>query len=205
MDIKKLRRKKFIRNVAIGFIALGLVSMLLNIAPGYRRDKFIDVTNLVFHEENVTEDLLHNIYITEFEEIYLSKKDIENLFDSKIDYNEKYSIVKITSDTISSTIVVDCILKEDILYMPILAMEEVYNVSVTYVSETDIVVIDNLNRGLIMAEVRENVVLKLRPRALSRNVSELIEGERVSCFYTTSGGWRQIRRENGEIRICKSK
>ena len=58
----KIQKRKFIRNIIIGIIALLVVAFIINIAPGYKRNKYQDVTNLVIGDENVTETLHNPIY-----------------------------------------------------------------------------------------------------------------------------------------------
>lgn len=221
MNIEELRRKRFFRNVAVGFIALGIVALLLNIAPGYKRDKFIDQTNLVINENNLTEELIHKVYVSETNTVYLSKEDIAKFFDNTVHYDEKYNQIVTTGDTLVGTITLGqnkmklndktidikepVIWREDILYIPISEMQEMYNIEVGYIRENNIVIIDELDKGMIVADISETTDLRFRPRGLSKKVSEVNLGERVSCFYTTSQGWRQIRRDNGETRIYKSK
>lgn len=53
----KLNTKKFMRNIIICLIAWLVVSFILNYAPGFKRDKFVGVTNLVINDEDVTESL----------------------------------------------------------------------------------------------------------------------------------------------------
>lgn len=97
------------------------------------------------------------------------------------------------------------LLKDGVIYIPISDLELVYNISVQYIESTDIVVIEKLNQGLIKAEVEENAKLKYKPRLISKGVGTVEQGETVSCYYTTSKGWRLIRKEDGTLRICKSK
>ena len=67
------------------------------------------------------------------------------------------------------------------------------------------VIIDELDQGMIKAKVSEESDIKYKPRRLSKNIGTVKQGESVSCFYTTSKGWRQIRTENGTIRIYQGK
>lgn len=53
----KLNTKKFLRNIIICLIAWIVVSLILNYAPGFKRDKFEGVTNLIINDEDVTENL----------------------------------------------------------------------------------------------------------------------------------------------------
>lgn len=95
--------------------------------------------------------------------------------------------------------------KDDVIYIPISELTLVYNISAQYIESTDIVVIERLNQGLIKAKVEADSKLKYKPRLISKNVGTVEPGEVVSCYYTTSKGWRLIRKEDGTLRICKSK
>ena len=217
----KLNKMKFTRNIIICVIAVIIVAFILNIAPGYRRNKYNDVINLVLNEKNITEDLKNSIYISENGTIYLSEEDISNLFDPNIYYDKKYNQIITTSNTKVANIVINekkitinditqnmlepVIKINDKIYIPISDMDLVYNISVKYVESTNIVIIDDLNKGLVRADVAEDTKIKYKPRSLSKNIGELKKGDVISCFYTTSKGWREIRTEDGITRIYKSK
>ncbi len=53
----KLNTKKFLRNIIICLVAFAVVAFILNYAPGFKRDKYANVTNLVINDEDVTEKL----------------------------------------------------------------------------------------------------------------------------------------------------
>lgn len=119
---------------------------------------------------------------------------------ANIAVNEKKMIVNNTDVKI-----LDAIVKiNNNIYLPISDMEVVYNIKIKYYKDTNRVVIDELNKGMINATVSENVIMKFKPRALSKDVKNLKQGEIVSCYYTTSKGWRQIRTSNGIIGYVKA-
>ena len=216
----KLKKGKFIRNIVIGVLALIIAALIINYAPGYRRDKYTDVINLVIGDENVTENLKHPIYRDENETVYMSKDDISELFDSNIYYDQNYNKLITTSNTKVASMnlgekqisingsTIDTLgiafQKDGVLYVPISELKLVYNISVNYISTSNIVIIDKLNEGMIVADVSKNSTLKYKARNLSKDVVTVEEGEKVSCFYTTSKGWRLIRTSEGKLRICKS-
>lgn len=216
----RIKKVKFIRNIIIGVVALIIVALIINIAPGYKRDKYKDVINLIINKENRTEELKHDIYVNENKTVYISEEDIKNLFDATIYYDEKYNQIITTSDTKVANIVIDekqmivngstvnmldAIIKiDDNLYLPISDMTIVYNIDVEYIESTNRVVIDKLNKGIIRAIISEETDIKYKPRGLSKDIGTLRQGETVYCFYTTSKGWRQIRTAEGIVRICKS-
>lgn len=217
----KVKKIKFIRNICVSVVSLILVALIINIAPGYKRDKYKDVTNLIINEENKTEELKHNIYINENKTVYISEEDIRNFFDKNIYYDTENNQIITTSDTKVANIAVDekkmvvnntnvelidSIIKiDDNIYLPISKMDIVYNIDVQYIESENRVVIDRLNKGMIRAIVSEETNIKFKPRGMSKNIGTLNRGETVYCFYTTSKGWRQIRTQDGTLRIYKSK
>lgn len=216
----KAKKLKFMRNVIVGVIALLIAAFIINIAPGYKRDKYKDVVNLIIDEHNVTEDLKNMLYINENKTVYMSEEDVKELFDENIYYDQQYNQIITTSYTKVANIeieekqmnvndskvnMLDAIIKiNDKIYLPISDMELVYNIKIKYIEETNRVVIENLNRGLIKATVTDNASIKFKQRSLSKDVGEVVKGEQVSCYYTTSRGWRQIRTENGTVGYVKA-
>lgn len=216
----KAKKLKFMRNVIVGVIALLIAAFIINIAPGYKRDKYKDVVNLIIDEHNVTEDLKNMLYINENKTVYMSEEDVRELFDENIYYDQQYNQIITTSYTKVANIeieekqmnvndskvnMLDAIIKiNDKIYLPISDMELVYNIKIKYIEETNRVVIENLNRGLIKATVTDNARIKFKQRSLSKDVGEVVKGEQVSCYYTTSRGWRQIRTENGTVGYVKA-
>ncbi len=216
----KIQKKKFIRNILIGIIALFIVAFIINTAPGYKRNKYKDVTNLVIGDENVTETLKKPIYIDEGKNIYIAKEDIEQLLDKTIYYDEENNTIILSSDVSVASMKIgekviningankDTLstiqLKDNVIYIPLQEIKAVYNLEVNYISKENIVVIDKLNKGMIKAEVEEEATMRFKPRSLSKKVGKIQEGEIVSAFYTTSKGWRLIRTENGNIGYIKA-
>ena len=80
----KAKKLKFIRNVIVGIIALLIAAFIINIAPGYKRDKYKDVVNLIIDEHNVTEELKNILYINENRTVYMSEEDVKSFFDENI-------------------------------------------------------------------------------------------------------------------------
>ncbi|MDO5555461.1 MAG: stalk domain-containing protein [Clostridia bacterium] len=220
MRHKKVKNLKFLRNIIICITSLLIVEFIVNTAPGYKIDKYKDRINLIINEENRTEDLKHDIYINEKGTIYISEEDVKNLFDATIYHDQKYNQIITTSNTKVANIVIDekqmivnnsivsmldSIIKIDNnIYLPISDMSIVYNINIKYIKNTNKVIIDELDKGMINAKVTKESNIKFRPRALSKNIGILKQGETVSCFYITSKGWRQIRTSDGTIGYIKN-
>ena len=145
----KAKKLKFMRNVIVGVVALLIAALIINIAPGYKRDKYKDVVNLIIDEHNETEKLKNMLYINENKTVYMSEEDVKNFFDENIYYDQKYNQIITTSDTKVANIAVDekqmtlnssnvnmldAIIKiNDKLYLPISDMELVYNLSLIHI------------------------------------------------------------------------
>ena len=216
----KINKPKFIRNILICILAVIIVAIILNIAPGYKRDKYADVINLVINEENVTEHLKKDLYISEKGTIYMSETDVKTFFDSNIYYDEQYNQIITTSNTKVANIIIndkkmivndsnidmlESVIKiNDEIYLPISEMRLIYNIEIKYIESTNRVIIDNLNKGIIKADVSDDTEIKFKPRTLSKVVDKVTKGEVVSCFYTTSKGWREIRTEDGTVGYIKA-
>ena len=152
--------------------------------------------------------------------MYISEEDVRNLFDSTIYFDYEYNQIITTSDTKVANIAIDekkmtvnnsnismldSIIKiNDNIYLPISDMEIVYNIKIEYIQNTNRVIIDELDKGMIRATVSEDTDIKFKPRGLSKEIGVLKKGETVNCFYTTSKGWRQIRTSDGVIGYIKA-
>lgn len=216
----KIQTKKFIRNIIIGIVALFIVAFIINIAPGFKRNKFKDVTNLIIGDTNVTEKLIYPIYKDERKALYISKEDVQGLIDKTLYYDENNNMIIATSNVAVASIKIGettknidgtnidmlykVIIKDNIIYIPIEEMEDIYNIEVKYIGETNTMIIDNLNKSMIKAEANEDTTIRYKQRALSKKVGTLEKGETVSAFYTSSKGWRLIRTEEGKVGYVKA-
>lgn len=216
----KIQKAKFIRNIIIGIIALFIVAFIVNTAPGYKRNKYRNVINLVIGDENVTEKLKKPIYKDGEGIVYISKEDLKEFLDKTLYYDEENSTIIATSDVSVASMKVGeksiningvatptldtAFFENDILYIPIDEIKIVYNISANYLEEENVVIIDKLNEGMIKAEAKEKTKIRFKQRTLSKQVGQLEVGDTVSAFYTTSKGWRLIRTQNGIIGYVKA-
>ena len=145
---------------------------------------------------------------------------MKSFFDKNIYYNKENNMIITTSNTKVASIIVDndkitingveqtlkakALEKDETIYIPLSELSLVYNINTKYIADTNKVVIERLNTGLIKATVAEESVIKFKPRRLSKNVGELKKDEEVSCYYTTSKGWRLIRTEDGTLGYVKA-
>lgn len=217
---KKKQNLKFVRNIIIGILALFVVAFIVNTAPGYKRDKYKNLINLVIGDENVTEKLQKPIYKDNNGAIYISKEDIQKLLDKTLYYDENEKMVIATSEVSVASMKIgeskinikgttvdtlgELVEKEGTIYIPIKDFKTVYNIEIKFLEDQNVVIIDKLNEGMIKAEAEKKVKIRYKQRSLSKEIGTLNVGDTVSAFYTTSKGWRLIRTEDGIVGYVKA-
>src|SRR5699024_7612253 len=174
------------------------------------------MTNLVINGSNVTDYLKENntkVYVKD-NVTYLSLSDMQNFFDKYIYIDEKYGKVISTYNSNIVTLdinngqmqlndgnvsVVQTPLKvDDVLYIPFSQMEEAYDATCTYISETDTVIIDTEDRDKTFATLAKDTNLKSRTRNLSRTIAKLEENEEV-MIVEQDDDWSEVRTSKGKI------
>lgn len=184
--------------------------------------KTINQTNLIINNSNVTTSLKNDVYIKDGV-VYLSKPDIYNFFDNTITYDEKYNQVitgsskKIASLPIDSkqiqinssnvTIKSGAIIIDNVAYVPISELEDVYNTKTTYVKSTDLVYIDSLDREQKIATLAKNVNIKYKPTNISATLAKAKEGDTLVIAnrsdFPVPNGWTRVRTQEGIIGYIK--
>ena len=87
---------------------------------------------------------------------------------------------------------------DDVLYIPFSQMEEAYDATCTYISETDTVIIDTEDRDKTFATLAKDTNLKSRTRNLSRTIAKLEENEEV-MIVEQDDDWSEVRTSKGKI------
>lgn len=202
--------------IFLAIIAVGALYAVKKLAPGFANEEISDMTNLVINGSNVTDYLKENgtkVYIRD-NIIYLSLSDMRNFFDKYIYVDEKYG--KVISTYNSNIVTLDInngqmqlndgnvstaqtpFETDGVLYVPFSEMEEAYDATCTYISETDTVIIDTEDRDKTFATLTKNTNLKSRTRNLSRTIAKLEESEEVMII-EEDGDWSEVRTSKGKI------
>ena len=211
----KIQKGKFIRNIIIGVIALIIVAFIINTAPGYKRNKFQNVINLVIGDENVTEKLQKPIYLDENGVVYISKEDIQQLLDKTFYYDAEEKLLIATSEvTVASMklnekeIKIDgsvfdtlyqAIEADNTVYVPIKKVETVYNIETSYLeTEKIVIIVAGYNIVTIVAARKQN-------RPLQRKFSEIGGGKHAKKHTTSAppGVAAAAHRRRGAGRRCR--
>ena len=178
----------------------------------------INQTNLIINNSNATSSLKNNVYIKDGV-VYVSKPDIYNFFDNTIIYDEKYNQVVTTSSTKIASLPIDskqiqvnssnttikagAIILDEVAYVPISELDEVYNIKTTYVESEDLVYIDSLDREQQTATLKKDSSIKYKPTIISATLAKAKQGNTLTIAnrsdYPVPNGWTRVRTENGTL------
>lgn len=209
----------FIKRVIIVGILLALAIFILDTAKYYKNDDITDKTNVIINNNNVTARLKQDIII-EDGEIFMSMADIKNFFDNYIyeeevqdriitTYDENIAEVYFSGNHMNVNDKVQrvdavAIKRDNVIYLPISEIINVYNIELEYIEETDIVTMDSIKREQVKAEAAKNISVKDYARVLSRTVDNVKKGEALVIISNREDGWTKVRTENGKIGFVKT-
>lgn len=220
-------KKKSEANIILNFIKILIfllfIIIVFNIAPNYERNDAYDINkiNLIINNNNVTKKLKYDLFVNDKNVIYMSKQDIANYFDEYIyieestnqiitTYGEKIGVLPIDKNFIKINdsqvnVLSGAIKKDDIYYLPITAMSNIYNVDIDYIKEENILILDSLDRELIKADISKNTKVKYKDTVFSKTVDKLKKGEKVICIKKMDNSWTKVRTLDGYIGYVKTK
>ncbi len=201
---------KLIRNLILVIIFIVAVAFCLYIAPNYKKSGYEDRINLVINFKNVTSTMKGEV-IKENNNIYISIDDINNYYDRYIYYDKKYNYIIASKNgylacfdinraklDINGNVTGDKVIKKDNLYyVPINVLQELYNIKVDYNEKTNIVTIDSLDNELKQASVNKKADVKSKPTMLSRTLEKV---DNNSTVYV-----KENNEENNKESTSKSK
>ena len=212
-------KSRWFRKIIIIATFMGLIAIIINIAPNYIRKENTGKINVIINNNNVTESMKFDAFVDENEIVYMATKDIANFFDEDIFYDNKYDQIITTSDTKVATLKLDekemyvnstkvkiyapAIEKEDNFYLPFSEMKDVYNVDVNYIKESNILTIDSLDREQKKANASKNVAIKYKPTILSKTIDKVEKASSVVVIEELENGWAKVRTEIGKIGYTK--
>ena len=213
---KEPKKESLLKRVIIIAILLIIIIFVLNKAENYLREKTANEINLVLNNKNVTANLKHEI-IEENGNIYMSLEDVKNYFDKYIyiedeineiitTYDKQIASIgfdtnKLTLNGSTKKIYAHAIKKEDIIYMPIVEMKDVYNLETTVIEKN--VILDSLTRKQVKAYAKSKVSVKWKADFFSKTVDKIEKGDMI-IIIEEKDGWTKIRTENGNVGYVKT-
>lgn len=220
--MRKDRRKEKkinIPNIIKVVIFLILIIFVFNVSPNYVRNERKDKINLIINNNNVTVRLKNDLYINEKNVIYMSFADVNNYLDKYIyydktenqiitTYGEKIAVLPLDKNLIiinNSTfnLLSGVEVKNEVVYLPISQMANVYNMEMTYLTKEKTLILDSLEKELIKADARKNLNLKYKATIFSGTLDKITKGDKVNII-KQENGWTKIRTARGKIGYVKT-
>ena len=214
---KKRKSNKNIIKIIIAIVIIfiiGIIAYKVNDLVVFDKNKNI---NLVINNKNVTSNLKKEIII-EDGNIYLSKQDIGNFFDKYIYEDKENNQIITTYDTKVAAISLDSeeitingtkketsgkvIQKDNIIYIPITDLENVYGIDIKYIEDLKVLVLDSVTKEQKKAIVTKNVSVKSSKKFIAKTVERVKKGSYV-VVVSEENGYARIRTENGKLGYVK--
>ena len=214
---KKIKSGNILKRIIIVLILLLLSAFILNKAKNYIIETSKNEINLIINNRNVTDNLKHQV-INENGIIYVSMDDIENYFDRYIHIEDEINEIVTTYDKQISSIGFEtnkltlngstkktqahAITKEEVIYLPISEMQEVYGIELSVTEKN--VVLDSLSRKQVKAYAKSNISVKWKADIFSKTVDKVKKGDILIAIEENDKGWTRVRTENGEVGYVKT-
>lgn len=208
---KEAKKGTVLKRILITGILVLLSVFVLNKAENYLREKSDNQINLILNNRNVTSNLKHEI-IEEDGNVYLSLEDVKNYFDKYIYLEEEINEIvttydkqiatigfetnKLTLNGSTKKIYAHAIKKDDITYLPIMEMKEVYNLETAKVGK--VIILDSISRKQTKATTKSDLSVKWKADFFSKTVDKIKKDDNI-IVVEEKDGWTKIRTENGKI------
>lgn len=218
MTPEEIEKKKRIIKAFITIVSIVVILIIAMIANDFIILDHNKKTNLVINNKNVTGNLKNEVLI-EDDIIYLSEADIANFFDKYIyedeennqmitTYEKKIATIGFEKNTINingsdKKIYAHAIKKDEMVYLPISEMKDVYDIEISNIEKTKVVTMDSLEKEQKKAIVTSDVAVKSSTNFISKTVDRIKKGDSV-IVVSSNNGYTRIRTENGKIGYIKS-
>ena len=215
---KKFLQDKYARRRFILLIGIVLFFILIKIILGNSSNKLEKQISFLLDNEIV--NLKNEMFIDEDNVIYISKEDVEFLFDKTIYYNDAEKELITTFNKHIALLKIDetfmvvndsnvelkspMIEKNRIIYLPISEMAIVYDLEFEYADATKIVIADSISKEKKQTLILKNVSLKEKASVFSKKIEKLLQGEYV-VVVGEEGKYTKIRTSDGNIGFVKTK
>lgn len=216
---KKFLQDKYARRRFILLIGIVLFCLLIKSITGIFLSDEIE-KQISFLLDNEIINLKNEMFIDANNVIYLSKDDVENIFDHTIYYNDAEKELITTFNKHIALLKVDetfmvvndsnvelkspMVEKNKIIYLPISEMGIVYDLEFEYTDSTKTVIADSVSKEKKQTLILKNVNLKEKPTLFSKKIEKLLQGE-YAIVVAEDGNYTKIRTTDGNIGFVKTK
>ena len=214
------KNRDIIKKVIIILLALVVIGFVVVKAEIFIKEKTDGKINLIINNNNVTSRLKNEVRIDDGI-IYVSMDDMKNFFDKYIyieeetneiitTYDDKIASIgfesnKLTLNGSTKKISAHALKDNDIVYMPISEMQDVYNIELKNIEDTKVITIDSLDREQISADTKSKISIRSKSRFFSKTVDKVQKGETVILVDEGQySGWAKIRTQKGKVGYVKA-
>ena len=214
------KNRDIIKKVIIILLALVVIGFVVVKAEIFIKEKTDGKINLIINNNNVTSRLKNEVRIDDGI-IYVSMDDMKNFFDKYIyieeetneiitTYDDKIASIgfesnKLTLNGSTKKISAHALKDNDIVYMPISEMLDVYNIELKNIEDTKVITIDSLDREQISADTKSKISIRSKSRFFSKTVDKVQKGETVILVDNgQDSGWAKIRTQKGKVGYVKA-
>ena len=102
--------------------------------------------------------------------------------------------------------------KDSKYFIPLSEVEDIYNIQINYIKNTNTVILDSIDRELKEAKVSKDIKIKNKAKFLSKNVEKIKKNEVVTIVQLTEeqkklipDDWVKVRTKNGNLGYIQSK
>ena len=214
------KRKKFDKFAKRRLILL--IVIILSVALVVILNSKKDINNYENHRLIIGSkyiDLKHDIYVDSLDNIYLSKQDIHDLYDSNIYYDSVDNILITTFNKHIAKLELDnkvieingskiesnatLIKLEEEIYLPFSEMGIVYDFEYFYSKDTKTVIVDSISEEKNEATLIKNKAkIKEEPKIFSSKVDEISKDEKVVILEDINNYFK-VRTERGNVGYIK--
>lgn len=215
----KNKKKMIFRLLTLFIIFIILFFMLSNIKN--KKNNNSSQIRLIINNEEYSNNLKKQIYVTSENTVYISIEDIKNIYDKDIfldqennqiitTYKTKIAVISLENSSIriNGTNVgeISSIIKDgENYYIPISDLTSVYNIEINVFKENKIVIIDSLDEELSKGGIAKNTSVKEKQKIFSKTLSKVKKEEPIVIIEKYDNGWTKVRTENGIIGYIKQK
>lgn len=214
----KKHYNKSYKKIAFIVVLILFIVIITNLTNKSQKLSY-DNTQIILNNNNITANLQDDIII-ESGKIYMSFNDIQTFLDKTIYQEDETGLVITTSDKKIATFKLNdetitinssnqkaknvLIEKEEKKYIAISELESVYDYDFDYISSSNIVTIDSLNKKCIKAYAKKNLKIKEENKTFSTTIENVKKGNWL-IFISEENGIAKVRTQNGVIGYVKVK
>ena len=215
---KRKKLDKFAKRRLGLLLFIILIISLCLILKFNKNNKKYDNYRLIIGDEYI--NLKKDIYIDNFENIYISKQDIQELYDNNIYYdsvdnilittfNKHIALLELNNKTLeingSKTESKAALIKVgEEVYLPFSELGIVYDFEIFYAEETKTVIVDSISKEKKAASsIKRKIKIKKEPKLFSSKIDEILKDDKVIILDETNEKYYKIRLENGNVGYVK--